>query len=218
MRVPLVRERLGGPDRTIASGDHAGISCYYKTGLLNTLIALNPRVCLEIGTHQGGTAQVFLEYFDGFRPDGILVTADVKKYVDLRAHNLHQAVVYPHSADVVTRHWVTSDELLDDDPIVYDKSVALNSAILANWLGEIGTGSYDFAFIDGDHARESLVRDIEIATRLTSFPHYMLLDDTKEGTHQVSAMYRDELVSKYNTYDFTDWPIFVGASLIWTKS
>jgi cephalosporin hydroxylase len=217
MKVPLVMERFGGPDRTIGTGDYAGSSCYYKTGLLNTLIALNPRVCLEIGTHQGGTAMVFLEYFGSFRPDGILVTADVKKYVHLPVPCVRQAIVYPHSADVVTRHWVTSDELLDNDPTVYDKSVALNSAILAEWLAKIGADNYDFAFIDGDHARESLLRDIEIATRLTSPPHYMLLDDTKEGTHQVSVVYRDELLPKYDTYDFEDWPIFVGASLIWKE-
>lgn len=218
MKIPLVEMRSEDPDRSIIAGEHMGSPCYYKTGLLNTLIALKPKVCLEIGTLFGGTAWVFQEYFDGHMPDGVLVTADVKQYVDLQSPNAFQAIVYPHSVDVIARHSVVPDELLDGSEAMCNESVERNVDILTDWLHKVGVGKYDFAFIDADHARLSLLKDIEIATRLTSLPHYMLLDDTKEGVHEVSVVYKDELVSKYSTYDFEDWPVFVGASLIWAKS
>lgn len=218
MQIPLVKMRSEDPDRSILAGECAGSSCCYKTGLLNTLIALKPKVCLEMGTLFGGTAQVFQEYFDDHMPDGVLVTADVKRYVDVDSQlpNVLQAIVYAHSTDIVTRHsGVTLDQLLDGSEAACNESVERNVVILTDWLHKIGTDKYDFAFIDADHARLSLLKDIEIATRLTAPPHYMLLDDTKEGVHDVSAVYKDELVNKYNTYDFEDWPVFVGASLIW---
>jgi hypothetical protein len=55
-----IRELLLGPDRIINKGPFAGKPCYYKTGLLNTLIALRPQICLEIGTYYGGTKKKIL--------------------------------------------------------------------------------------------------------------------------------------------------------------
>lgn len=216
MNIPLATILSNGPDRAIGVGPYAGRQCYYKTALYNTLVALKPRVCLEIGTHFGGTAAIFTKYFADHMPDGVLVTADIKKYCDYKHPQVVQAVVYPHSVDVISRHWVTPPELLNGYIMSYENSVGLNVAILADWLYKVGATAFDFAFLDGDHQRAAVLKDIDIAKLLTKPPHYMLLDDTKEGAHEVSVVYEKELKPVYNHYDFDDWPIFVGASLIWT--
>ncbi len=212
MDVPVVTEIPSHSDRIIVMGSNAGQRDWYKTALLNTLIALKPNTCLEIGTHRGGTTNVFYEYFRNYNHGGWLITADIKKYVQLSIPHVRQVLVCPHSLDVGTRHSVDEDELLRSGD-----SVKANTRILRDSLHAISRTSFDFAFIDGDHARDSALKDTEIAASLLDPPHYMLLDDTKEGLHEVSQLYNDTLVNLYEHYDFENWPVFVGVSLIWEK-
>ena len=94
-------------------------------------------------------------------------------------------------------------------------SVEANCEILREELSKIGADAFDFCFVDGDHQRTSFLRDLEIVRILSRPPHYALLDDTKDEIHECAFVYQEKLVDEVNHYDFGDWPIFVGVSLIW---
>jgi len=214
--VPIVKI-LGRHDRIIRKGKFAGTRCYYKTALLNTLIKFRPKTCLEIGTNYGGTAKIFKYYFEKYKPDGVLITADIRKYVDLDDNNIKQVLVYSHVANIENHHDVFAKQMLPGFNARLDDSVKVNCEILKIELEKIGVDAFDFCFIDGDHQKISFLRDLEIVKKLSYFPHYALLDDTKEEEHECSSIYNKELVGQVNHYDFDDWPIFVGMSLIWEK-
>ena len=212
--LPL-RELLQSYDRTILKGKFKGTKCYYKTGLLNVLIKLKPKICLEIGTWRGGTAKMFEYYFKKYRPDGVLITADVRKYVDISSDKIKQVLVYPHVPNLKDFHDVSNEHLLCDFERHLEKSVESNCEILKKELKNIRAESFDFCFVDGDHQEISFMRDLEIAKRLSKPPHYTLIDDTKEEAHECAMVYQNKLIHKVNHYDFDDWPIFVGMGLIW---
>ena len=215
MQIPLVGywDRL--PDRKLVLGAYAGKECFYKTGLLNVLYHLKPINCLEIGTHYGGTSLVFNRYFECEQSNGNLLTTDLKLYLKLAMPRIHQVVVYPHSLDVINRHWVTPADLLTGYESRVGDSVNANCTILGECMKTLDIAEFDFAFIDGDHTRDSALKDIAIARKLTKPPHHLLLDDTKEAVHEVSVLYKNELSAQYSHYDFEDWPVFIGMSLIW---
>lgn len=213
-----LRVRTDGADRFIQVGPYAGRECWYKTALLNTLITLRPKVCLEIGTYYGGTTAIFEQYFRDYMPDGILITADIKKYIDLSSHKrVRQVLVYPHIQNISRYHDVSKAEMLPHTDIILNDSVDANVKILRKELRAIGKKMFDFAFIDGDHTEKSFLRDLEIIKQVCRAPHYALLDDTKEALHECYRTYREKVRTKYNHYEFEDWPIFVGMSLIWDK-
>ena len=214
--IPIVKCTLV-PDRTIHRGIHAGKGCYYKTALLNTLIQLKPKTCLEIGTHYGGTTEVFLRYFRRYQPDGVLITTDIKKYVELSGPRVRQVIVYPHIENIADWHTVEWDEMLPEAREILKKSNAENIAILRKELEACGRKGFDFCFIDGDHTRTSFLRDLDIAWTLSLPPHYFLLDDVKEELHDCCPVYRKEIPPNDPHYEFEDWPIFIGQALIWKK-
>jgi len=197
-------------------GQFAGAKCYYRTALLNVLIKLKPKICLEIGTHTGLTAQVFTAYFEKYKADGKLITADIKKYVDIKSDFSKQVLVYPHTLNVAEYHDVSSQDMLAGWAAQSQDSVKANCRILKEELVNIGADHFDFCFIDGDHQEASLRKDLEIAKALSRYPHYALLDDTKEGFHECSAVYAKSIINEVSHYDFDDWPIFIGSSLIWS--
>jgi hypothetical protein len=215
MNIPLVTNL--GPDGTIIEGVHKGREHYYKTALLNTLIALKPRVCLEIGTLHGGTVRVFEKYFDEYRPDGVLVTADIKIYNDLRSPRVRQVRLYPHVAYFNDLHNVEEADLLPDGATKWEQSVELNVAILREELDNIGAEAFDFAFIDGDHRKASAEKDIIIAKALTAPPHYILMEDIREGLHEVSRYYEEVVSKEWEHWDFEDWGMLSGTALIWCE-
>ncbi|MEE9166840.1 MAG: class I SAM-dependent methyltransferase [Candidatus Neomarinimicrobiota bacterium] len=212
--VPLV-ELLPGPDRTIRGGPFAGTGCYYKTGLLNTLIKLRPTVCLEIGTYYGESSDVFDHYFRKYRPNGILITADIRNHKSLASDRIHQVLVYPHVENISDHHDVSSEQMLPDSARHTNDSVNANCEIIQSELSKIGAKAFDFCFVDGDHQETSLLKDLQIVKTLSHSPHYALLDDTKDEIHESFTLYQKDLVRRYEHFDFEDWPIFVGASLIW---
>jgi hypothetical protein len=215
--IPIV-EAPRDFDRIIRKGKFAGKKCYYKTALLNTLIKLKPKICLEIGTHLGRTTEIFDYYFKKYQPEGILITVDIRKYVDLKNNRIKQVLVYPHVANIAQYHDVAPNQMLADYKDHFNDSVKANCEILKRELKKIGAKVFDFSFVDGDHQRTSFLRDLEIVKRLSRPPHYALLDDTKDKEHESAFIYQKELIDKFNHYDFEDWPIFIGMSLIWDKN
>lgn len=193
-RIPI-RETRAGPDRRIRGGRFQGAGCYYQTALINTLISLRPGICLEIGTHHGGTTKIFESYFERYRPDGILITIDVRKFVDVESNRVRQLLVAPHDGS-------------DDTEI-------RNLSVLRSELERAQAHHFDFAFIDGDHSESSFLADLRLYKQLSASPHYALLDDTKDAVHECCDAFRKRVVPRSSCYDFEDWPIFVGASLVW---
>ncbi|XOA42579.1 MAG: hypothetical protein ACKKMO_02090 [Candidatus Nealsonbacteria bacterium] len=214
--IPII-EIFGRHDRIVRKGKFAGTRCYYKTALLNTLIKLRPKICLEIGTNYGGTAKIFKYYFKKYKPGGVLITADIRKYIDLGDKHIKQVLVYSHMANIENHHDVFARQMLSGFHTHLNDSVKANCEILKRELRKIDADAFEFCFIDGDHQEISFLRDLEIAKKLSHFPHYALLDDTKEEEHECSFVYNKELVKKVSHYDFDDWPIFIGMSLIWEK-
>lgn len=183
--------------------------CNYLKALFNTLVHFKPKRCIEIGTHTGNTTKVFQKYFDKYMPDGLLVTCDIKKYVDLsNLKNVKQVIVAHHIPNIDSIHRVEKHELLFAD---YKNSVKTNVNILKQ-ISPI----YDFAFIDGDHTKDSFLKDIEICENVLTPPQLMLIDDTKEHFHECSKVYHEVFKNNenYESYDFEDWHQFVGCSLI----
>lgn len=214
MRIAVVKELP--PDLKLPKGPRKGQDRYYKMALLNTLLHLRPHVCLEIGTWKGGSVNIFQRYFEQCRPDGILVTVDIKKYVSVSSKRVLQVDVYPHTLDILSLHKkIAESDLLLGWRKNADRSVEANTDILRRVLANIGRKWFDFAFVDGDHW--NLLKDVEIVKRVVRPPRYALLDDTTTDVFPCSRVYRDEIKPRFNTYDFEDWRIFTGTSLIWKK-
>lgn len=214
MKIPLV-EKLP-PDICIPKGPRKGEHRYYKTALWNTLLHLKPRLCLEIGTWKGGSTKIFQRYFAEHRPDGYLVTADIKFYVLLTDSRIRHVRVYPHTADILDLFKkIKPGQLLPHWRERVDNSVALNSEILLTALSSVRSGLFDFAFVDGDHWH--LGKDMEIVENVLRRDGYALLDDTTAYVWPSSQFYHDEIKPVYETYDFEDWPVFPGTSLVWKR-
>lgn len=209
MRIAIVEELQA--DIRIPKGPHEGELRYYKTALLNTLIHLRPRLCLEIGTWRGGSAKVFRYYFNKYCPTGHLVTADIKRYENITSKHVTQVRVYPHTLDIFALHKkVAEDDLLPNWRRNVERSVEANANMV---LSPISKKKFDFAFVDGDHW--NLLKDVEIVKRVVKPPGYALLDDTTAFVWPCSWVYQDEIKPHFNTYDFEDWRMFPGTSLIW---
>lgn len=194
-----IQKRLSGPDRIIRKGQYKGKPCYYKTALLNTLIKLRPQICLEIGTHYGGTTKVFQHYFELYEPDGILITTDIKYFIKYpESKNIKQVIVEPYKEE--------------------SNSIESSITILKNELEAINHEKFDFTYIDGDHKETSFLKDIRLHKSLSEHPNYALLDDTKDEAHESCFAYKNKVIKDFKTYEFDDWPIFTGTSLIYKPS
>lgn len=209
----ITRTRFTQADGLINKGPKGGSQRWYRDALFSTLVHLQPKLCLEIGTHYGGSSAVFQEYFNKFCPDGRLVTCDIHKYTDLGMPNVQQVLVYPHSSldDITKWHSVDTSNMLSDFDN-WHHSVQKNIDILKPY------GPFDFCFLDGDHTKFSASRDIRIAEAVLKDPKWILFDDTDEFEHECAPFYL-ELKSRdiYDTYEFEDWDVAIGAALIRRK-
>ena len=179
----------------------------FREALFGCLLQLKPKYCLEIGTHLGQSTEVFQKYFDEHEPDGVVVTVDIHKYKELDLKNAKQLIVHPHVDNSSDWHYVKNEELLDHNV----DSVAKN----------LPESKFDFCFLDGDHQRDSVIKDFAIARNLLKEPQYILFDDTEDdgGGHDSVKVY-EEIVAeeKYNVYDFSkEWDVYCGCALIWNK-
>lgn len=190
----------------------------FRQALLATLIHLKPKYCLEIGTHLGQSTEVFQQYFDKYEQDGLVVTIDIHKYKDLdHLKNVKQLIVHPHVNNSSDWHYVDNENLLDHNV----DSVAENIEIIRNGIRNYPRTDFDFCFLDGDHQRDSVVKDFAISRSLLSDPQYILFDDTEDdgGGHDSVKVYEDMVAEeKYNIYDFSkEWETYCGCALIWNK-
>lgn len=180
--------------------------------LYSTLVYLKPKYCLEIGTFHGKSAEVFQKYFDIFCTDGLLITIDIHKYVDLSwADNIKQLIVHPHIQNSSEWHYVDNNQIL---PYTAD-SVTQNIAQIKTEI----SNQFDFCFLDGDHTMESVTRDFQIARQLLSQPQYILFDDIDSEPHD-SVKYYNQFIknnNEYNVYSFDNWTKWVGAALVSNK-
>lgn len=211
--IPIV-ELVSSQGQGINEGPHAGKLSHHQTALMNTLIKFKPRYCLEIGTYYGATAKVFDHYFRKFRADGLLITADIKRYADLTTPHVKPVLVYPHVNNPGDIHFVKPEELLTGYKNHSRDSVRANSDILRKELEILGGTAFDFAYIDGDHQEISFLKDLEIAVRLLAPGSRILIDDIKEECHECAATYQQKIAPCITHYDFDDWPIFAGLGLV----
>lgn len=197
------------PNQFPASGEPAR---HFRDALFASLVYLKPKYCLEIGTHVGQSTAVFQEYFNWYQPNGFVVTVDIKKYVDIDNKNIRQRIVHPHVSNSTEWHYVNDNELLDHNV----DSVKANTKIIKE---ATGGKDFDFCFLDGDHQRESVIRDFAISRNVLGGDQYILLDDTEENGHDSKTIYGEMLAEGiYNTYDFSkEWGCYCGCALVWNK-
>ena len=189
----------------------------FRKALFSSLVYLKPKYCIEIGTHLGQSTEVFQKYFDEHRPDGVVVTVDIHKYRDLELKNVKQLIVHPHVNNSSDWHYVKNEELLDHNI----DSVAKNTKLIRESIRNLSESQFDFCFLDGDHQRESVIKDFAISRNLLTEPQYILFDDTEDdgGGHDSVKIY-EEIVAedKHNIYDFSkEWGVYCGCALIWNK-
>ena len=211
-----------------------GAMTFYIDALYSTLVELQPKICLEIGTHRGGSAKTFQRYFDNYCNDGWLLTVDIKEYVDVRTDNVAQATVYPHVLNFKKHHKHVKDKDVLEGSEEVEGSEEKNCKIIEDYKSSAGIYEpFDFVFIDGDHQRDSFLKDVEIAKALSRPPHYMLLDDVSDYVHDSTTVFREEIKPKYDHYLFEDWrssedifsldhvnhdqKVVAGTALIWEK-
>jgi|TARA_R110000751_G_scaffold291187_4_gene398040 predicted O-methyltransferase YrrM len=189
----------------------------FRKALFSSLVHLKPKYCLEIGTHIGQSTEVFQKYFDEYQPDGIVVTVDIHKYKDVESKNVKQLIVHPHVNNSSDWHYVNNEELLDHNV----DSVVKNTELIRESIRNLSENQFDFCFLDGDHQRESVMKDFAISRNLLTEPQYILFDDTEDdgGGHDSVKIY-EEIVAeeKYNVYDFSkEWDVYCGCALMWNK-
>lgn len=201
-------------------------TCHYLDALWSSLVYYRPKYCLEIGTHDGvNSTRVFSEYLREYQPDGFLVTLDIIKCKNRLSDQVKQVIVFPHHSRIEKTcggngRWFTEKNLLPGFSENFETSTLINIEKIKNQMKELGIEKFDLAFIDGDHERESFLKDVEICEQLLKDPKVMIIDDTKEEIHPCCHVYFDEIkkMEKYESYDFDDWSRFVGMSIVTTRT
>ena len=188
---------------------------HFRDALYASLLHLKPKLCLEIGTHIGQSTAVFQEYFTDYEPNGLVVTVDIKKYVNIETKNVKQVIVHPHVSNSSDWHYVNNEELLDHNV----DSVTKNTELIKESIRNFTANRFDFCFLDGDHQKESVTKDLLISKNLLDGNQYILLDDTEEEGHDSKTVY-EKMVSEgsHSIYDFSkEWGCYSGCALIWDK-
>ena len=188
---------------------------HFRDALFASLVHLKPKLCLEIGTHIGQSTLVFQKYFDEYQPDGIVVTVDITRLVELTFSNAKQLIVYPHVSNSGDHHKV-------DENLLTHKvdSVAENTKIIKGAIRNLSHAKFDFCFLDGDHQLQSVLNDFEISRNVLGGDQYILLDDTEEDHHDSKTVYEQIITEQsHNTHDFSkEWECYCGCALIWNKN
>lgn len=194
---------------------------YIYEALYQTLIYLRPKYCLEIGTFHGYSAKIFQTYFNEYMPDGKLITMDIKQYVTLSEYpNVYPIIVHPYIKNSDKYHYVTKEEILEPttNPLI-------NLKILVTYMVKYGIDEdnelplFDFCFLDGDHHQISAYNDFAIAKSVLKDPQYILFDDIDMPGHETVDVWNNDISKRddINTYDYSDWNVWVGAALLWNK-
>jgi len=193
-----------------------GMSCLkdYKDALYSCLVQLKPKACLEIGTHIGGTTEVFETYFREHCPDGYLVTGDVNTYNKLESKNVKQVIV---KSRIPFEELIKHHSDLDPKETQYsENSRYINELIYWAALRKAKSiDTFDFIFIDGNHTKESFEKDLQLSLNLLSDDGYILIDDVPSNLECSEYFYEKIKPSKkFKIYEFEDWSSPVGAVLL----
>lgn len=158
-----------------------------------------PTKCLEIGTHFGGSTSIFNKYFiQNNIEDGIVVTTDIKKYVNLDSKHIKQLKVYSHIDDPHRFHdYVDNNEILNR---IGKDTVSENIQIIKS----TGITSFDLIFIDGDHTLPSIKSDVKIVEVLSNQNTIIIMDDLYSISHEVYMIY-PKLCEKYYHFEFAPY-------------
>lgn len=193
-------------------------SPYYncaQQALWNLCLVLKPRYVLDIGTMGGTSALLAAQYLECNAPDGHVVTVDVvqtKKAASWEYPLVTKVLAVPHSFKGLQQYpWVKVGLLREDARDMMPHSVEVNTKLVLEALEAAGGKLFDFAYVDGDHSAEGVLRDLEIVRRVTRFPHYALLDDVYMPEVPASELYQERLIHEYEHYDFDGdgWESFV---------
>lgn len=186
----------------------------YRRAILNTLHALKPRYSLEIGSHCFQSSAVWSYWLEKNMQDGILITCDVAKWTKSDPpKNVHNIMVYPHINNIRDNHGGIEIYLSDWQDHV-EGSINDNISIILDKMDELKILEFDLSFVDGDHARESFIKDLQIAKDVTKEDGYILIDDVNDRGHDQYDVYR-ELKDRGNTfYEFDEWNPNPGMALI----
>ena len=75
--------------------ESAGVpSRHFRDALYASLLHVKPKYCLEIGTHIGQSTAVFQRYFEEHEPQGVVVTVDITKLVNIKSDNVKQILLH----------------------------------------------------------------------------------------------------------------------------
>jgi predicted O-methyltransferase YrrM len=136
----------------------------------STVYGLQPQRCLEIGTFQGGSAQLIVAALDDIGT-GQLICVDPNPRVSPEVWSR-----ISHRAQMVS---APSPEALTQ-------------------AEQLAGGKFDFAFIDGDHTYDGLVRDVEGTLPVLANDAYLLFHDAHyfevaDGLKMLFAKYPRQL-------------------------
>jgi predicted O-methyltransferase YrrM len=190
------------------------ISCLrdYKDALYSCLVQLKPKYCLEIGTHLGGTTEVFSTYLDEYCPEGFLVTGDVKEYTKITHPKVKQVLVKSHLPyEEFAKHHEGVEKVEYSENSQY-----LNDMIYWSTLRKAkSVDTFDFIFIDGNHTEVSFMKDFKLSLNLLSPGGHILIDDVPSSLECSEAF--DKYIKgnpAYEIYQFEDWSYNVGTTLV----
>ena len=187
---------------------------HFRDALYASLLHVKPKYCLEIGTHIGQSTAVFQKYFNEHQPDGLVVTVDITKLVNIDSENVKQVIVHPHVSNSEDYHRVDNNLLTHNTD-----SVEKNTALIKEAIRNYPTNFFDFCFLDGDHQKQSVINDFKISRNVLGGSQYILLDDTEEEHHDSKRVYQEIVSSEsHNVYDFSkEWGCYCGCALLWDK-
>lgn len=189
----------------------------YRRAILNVLHSLKPKYSLEIGSHCFQSSAVWSYWFEKNMPDGKLITCDVAKWTQSEPpKNVYNIMVYPHIHNIRDNHGGIEMSLPNWENHI-ENSHYDNMDIIEFKMDDLHIDLFDLSFVDGDHARESFLKDLCIVKYLTKDDGYILIDDINDRGHAQYDVYR-ELKSKGNVfYEFEDWNPNPGMALIKNK-
>ena len=85
----------------------------YREAILNILIQLRPRFCLEVGTHIYQTSKTFSYYFEKYKEEPFddqyqLITTDIGEFTRDKEPppRVYPLMVYPYTKDVAKKFMV----------------------------------------------------------------------------------------------------------------
>jgi glycosyltransferase involved in cell wall biosynthesis/predicted O-methyltransferase YrrM len=138
--------------------------------LFSLVLSLRPNVYLEIGSYQGGSAQIVCAAMDAAHSHGKIVCVDPQPQIS--SETLHQI---EHRAVIIEGY---SPDILPQ-------------------ARQAAQADFDFALIDGDHSYPAALIDGEAVLQYCNQGAYLLFHDCFNPDVQRAI---DELVSKHSTF------------------